>query len=241
VRQVNDVHGLDELASAVRYRKYLAELITPYCGDSLLEVGAGFGEFAALIPRRPGRHLIVSDTRHDCLRLLRERFANRNDVDVMQMDARGPIPPGRRIDTVVAINVLEHIEDDLRALKNLRNVLDNSGRVILFVPAYPALFGPFDKAVGHFRRYTPASLRLCVQEAGFVIDELRPVNMIGGIAWWFAVRLGRSTRPRPLIIRIYDAILVPIVRITERWFTPPFGQSLICIATRGNDTANPGN
>ena len=221
-------HGLEELSSAVRYREYLLELISPHCGRRILEVGAGLGDFAVQIGG--GRTLIATDTDAECVESLRQRFAGSPNVDVQYLDILNPGEVGVPADSVVAINVLEHIEDDVTALKNMGQLLSPQGRVVLFVPAYPALYGPFDKAVGHVRRYTPRTLRDSVEKAGLTVQELRPVNFIGGIGWWFAVRLAKGTRPRPSLIKIYDRVLVPIVRFIERRFRPPFGQSLLCVA-----------
>jgi hypothetical protein len=106
------------------------------------------------------------------------------------------------------------------------------GAVVLWVPAYPALFGDFDRLVGHHRRYTPASLRTTVEAAGLVPEVLKPVNLLGGIAWWAAVRRGGAGTASPRLVRAYDRLVVPVTRSMERYWTPPFGQSLLCVARR---------
>lgn len=228
--QRTHTRGLEELSSAVRYREYLFELMSPYCGTSILEVGAGYGDFIAHFADT--HRLIVTDTEDECLSVLRRRFEGHGHVEIRRLDVMNPVSIDNPVDTVLAINVLEHIEDDIGALKHMTQALRPHGRLVIFVPAYPALYGDFDRAVGHVRRYTPHSLRTSVEDAGLTVLELRPVNFIGGIAWWLAVRLGRSMRPRPSIVRIYDRILVPIVRFIERRIRPPFGQSLLCVAER---------
>jgi SAM-dependent methyltransferase len=223
-------HGLEELSSAVRYREYLFELMSPYCGKSILEVGAGHGDFIAHFDGV--RRLVVSDLDDECFAVLRQRFAGHAHVDVRKVDVEHPLSIADPVDTVVAINLLEHIEDDTGALKHMSEALLPGGHIVIFVPAYPALYGAFDRAVGHFRRYTPRTLRDCAENAGLTVKELRPVNLIGAVAWWFAVRLGKRVRPRPTVVRIYDRILVPIVRFIERRIQPPFGQSLLCVVER---------
>jgi hypothetical protein len=103
--------------------------------------------------------------------------------------------------------------------------------VVLLVPGYPALYGAFDRAVGHRRRYTPETLRRVVEAAGLQVAVLHPVNLLGGLAWWAAVRIGGRARPTPVLLRLYDRVVVPLVRLSERRFTPPFGQSVICVAS----------
>src|SRR5207245_244733 len=92
------------------------------------------------------------------------------------------------------------------------------------------LYGAFDRAVGHVRRYTPRTLQRAIEDAGLQLTQLRPVNMLGAIAWWFAVRVGGSTQPHASLVGAYDRVVVPIVRAMERRVRPPFGQSLLCVA-----------
>jgi hypothetical protein len=130
----------------------------------------------------------------------------------------------------VAINLLEHIEEDVRALEAMASTVVPGGNVVLLVPGYPSLYGEFDRAVGHVRRYTPATLRRAVEAAGLQVTTLKPVNLLGGVAWWVAVRMGGRARPTPAVVRLYDRLVVPLVRASERRFDPPFGQSLLCVA-----------
>jgi SAM-dependent methyltransferase len=221
-------YGLAELSDAVRYRDYLFELIEPHCGDSVLEVGAGMGDFADLFGA--AKNVIASDSDPRCVAHLASKFRERSHVQVRTLDLTGDDVLAERVDTGVAINVFEHIEDDVHALRTLGKQVRPGGSIVILVPGYPALFGPFDQAVGHVRRYTPDSLARSVTEAGLTIEVLRPMNFIGGIAWWLAVKLGKRTRPNPRLIRLYDRVLVPIVRLLERQWTPPFGQSVFCVA-----------
>jgi SAM-dependent methyltransferase len=220
--------GLEDLSMAVRYRRYLYELLEPYLGDSVLEVGAGLGDFAAQLAGR--RRLVVTDSDPFCVWSLRERLGDRPEVEVRALDLQGEATIGAPVESVVAINVLEHLEDDEHALAAMRSVVLPGGRVLLLVPGYPALYGEFDLAVGHLRRYTPAALRHAVEAAGLHVEVLRPVNLLGGLAWWAAVRMGGRARPTPTLVKLYDRVIVPLVRASERRFDPPFGQSVICVA-----------
>ena len=220
--------GLEDLSAAVRYRRYLHELIGPHLGDSVLEVGAGLGDFAAQLRGR-GR-VVVTDADPLCLRVLEERFAHRPEVEVQPLDLSGGFLFDPPVDSVVAINVLEHLDDDTKALMSMAGAAVSGGNVVVLVPGYPSLYGEFDRAVGHVRRYTPAMLRAVVEAAGLEVAVLRPVNLLGGLAWWAAVRVGGQARPTPTLVRLYDRLIVPVVRATERHFQPPFGQSVLCVA-----------
>ncbi len=225
-------------AAAANYRRFELDLVSPYCGRRILEVGSGLGEFAAGL--RGYDHLTVSDTNTFCLQTLRDRFAGRVDVDVVALDVAGfaagceaGVEAGGRVvpvDTLIMMNVLEHVDDDVAALRRLGSLVSPGGRVVLWVPAYPALYGEFDRMVGHFRRYTPATLRARVHSAGLRVERLGPVNLLGGIAWWAAVRCAGQRSADPRLVGVYDRIVVPTTRFIERWTKVPFGQSLLCVA-----------
>lgn len=216
---------VEDSGNQVRYKRYQHELIRPHCGASVLEVGAGLGEFATVLtePRR----YVVTDLDPEAVRLMAERFADRPEVEAREMDAEGAVDLDEPVDTVLAINVLEHIEDDVTALRTLACHVRPGGTVVMWVPGYQALYGDFDRAVGHFRRYTPRGLREAFEAAGLRPGTVRPVNMLGGIAWWLAVRRGGVGKPNPRLVRIYDRFVVPVTRLTERRVTPPFGQSVL--------------
>lgn len=215
---------------AHRYRDYQFSLIGPHLGRSVLEVGSGLGDFSAMITQ--ARRLVVSDTGPACLDALRRRFDGDPRVDVIELDLDAEVALAERVESVLAMNVLEHILDDVAALAALGRLLLPDGAVVLWVPAYPALYGDFDRMVGHHRRYTPASLRSTVEAAGLVPEVLRPVNLLGGIAWWAAVRRGGAGTASARLVRAYDRLVVPVTQNLERLWSPPFGQSLLCVARR---------
>ncbi|WP_250279890.1 methyltransferase domain-containing protein [Frankia sp. Cppng1_Ct_nod] len=218
-------------ACAVNYRRFELDLVSPHCGRRILEVGSGLGDFAAGLSGYD--HLTVSDTDPFCLRTLRDRFIARADVNVIPLDigrlgagATGIAP----VDTLIMMNVLEHIDDDAGTLRRLGRLLVPGGRAVLWVPAYPALYGEFDRMVGHFRRYTPSTLRRTVQTAGLRVESLQPVNLLGGIAWWATVRCAGQRSAAPRLVRVYDRVVMPTTRFIERRMRVPFGQSLLCVA-----------
>jgi SAM-dependent methyltransferase len=217
-------------ADAVNYRRYQFDLMAKHCGRSILEVGSGLGEFSAQF--RDVDRLVVTDTDPICLQALRDRFAARPEVDVQTMDVDGTLRLDSPVDTVLAINVLEHIEDDVTALRGLGELLVDKGNIVLWVPGYMQLYGEFDRLVGHHRRYTPASLASVVESAGYNVKLLRPVNLLGAVAWWAAVRRGGTQHANPRLVRLYDRRIVPVTRTLEHRWTPPFGQTVLCVARR---------
>jgi SAM-dependent methyltransferase len=224
-RSLEDSSGADQR----RYRAFQLELIGPHCGDSVLEVGAGLGEFASQFSGL--RRHVVTDRDPAAVASMAERFADRPEVEARTFDlAEGAIDIGEPVASVVAINVLEHIDDDTGALRGLASMVRPGGRIVLFVPGYMQLYGDFDRKVGHVTRYTPATLSKSVTAAGLTIESIKPINFLGGIAWWAAVRRGGAGYPDPRLVKIYDRTVIPLTKLIERWIRPPFGQTVLCVA-----------
>lgn len=213
-----------------RYRAYQFDLVARHCGPTVLEVGAGLGEFASQFTGLD--RLVVTDVDPDCVRQMTQRFAAQPEVEARQLDLQGSVEPvGGPVSTVVAVNVLEHIEQDSAALRSLAELVEPGGRIVLWVPGYMQLYGDFDRRVGHVRRYTPSTLRAAIVGAGLTCQEVRPVNLLGAVAWWLAVRRGGVGAPNQRLVGIYDRTVVPVTRTVERWVTPPFGQSVLAVAS----------
>ena len=220
-----------------QYRRYQYDLIAPHVGRSLLEVGAGIGDFAAQFEGLD--RLVISDVDPDAVAVIARRFADRDEVEARVVDVSGPIDPAVLDDdpvatptgvaTVVAINVLEHIEDHVTALRGLASLVEPGGTMVFWVPAYMALYGEFDRLVGHVRRYTPQTLTAAFTEAGLEPVTVRPVNVLGGLAWWLVVRKGGTGAPNPKLVALYNRVVVPLTRIVDR-IGIPFGQSVIGVA-----------
>lgn len=207
------------------YHDYQHRLIAPYCGRSVLEIGAGTGALSARFDDRDRR--IVTDVDPEAVEHLRRRFEGQPDVLVRPFDLAAGAVLDEPVDTAIAVNVLEHIDDDAAALAALARSVRPGGTMVIFVPGYDQLYGDFDRKVGHVRRYTPGRLRSAVERAGLSALRCRPVNMLGGIAWWAAVRKGGTGSPRPQMVRFYDRTVVPATRVLEAVVTPPFGQSIL--------------
>jgi SAM-dependent methyltransferase len=232
-RSLEDTSG----AGQRRYRAFQLELIRPHLGRSVLEVGAGLGEFAAQLTGLE-RH-VVTDLDPQAVEALATRFADRPEVRARVLDlARGvPDDLGGPVDSVLAINVLEHIEDDRGTLRELSRLVRPGGTVVMWVPGYMQLYGDFDRAVGHVRRYTPSTLTASFVAAGLDPVDVRPVNLLGGLAWWATVRRAGVGSPNPRLVAIYDQVVVPVTRTLERRLVPPFGQSILGVARVPGPTA----
>ena len=157
---VADEHGSEILARlnrAPRFTKWMADTIRPYLGERVLEIGAGIGNLTAnLVPRTM---YWASDINPHYLDRLKKLKQTRPYLEVQYTDASaGETYPEEQFDTVICLNVVEHLEDDLKALRNIRAALEKNGRAIILVPNGPGLYGSLDRVLGHYRRYTREQL-----------------------------------------------------------------------------------
>src|SRR5258708_18966204 len=124
--------------------------------------------------------------------------------------------------------VLEHIAEAVGARRELASCDEPGGRVVVWVPGYMALYGQFDREVGHCRRYTPTTLSRAIDAAGLSIEVCKPVNFLGGIAWWLTVRRLGVAHLNPRLASLYDVMVVPVTKILDRPPHPPFGPASLC-------------
>ncbi len=221
------LHVMD---SATNYADWIGETFQPYLTGTVAEIGAGSGTMTERI-RRTATTTIATDLSDARVRELRERFAGAPDVEVVQGDAASTLS-GRAVDAVVMINVLEHLADDVGELTRIRHSLQPGGHVAVFVPAHRALYSQFDQRVGHFRRYSKATLVAALADAGFDLVKVSYFNRPGAVAWWVLARaLGRAPTGRRAV-QLFDRRVVPVIRHFERNSHPGFGQSLIVVGRR---------
>ena len=219
---------LEGLAEATNYREWLASLAVPWLGDDPLEVGSGTGDYAATWADL-GFRITATEGDRGRLEGLSRRFADDERVRVEYLHV--PIEKTAAHSAVVAYNVLEHIEDDVAALRAFAGLVREGGNVIVLVPAFPVGMSQFDRDIGHFRRYRVETLSQVVAQAGLELVDLRYVNPVGLIAWVTGMRLLRR-RPTPgLGVRLYDR-MVPLLRRLEGSRRPAFGQSAFVVARR---------
>ena len=147
--------------------------------------------------------------------------------------------PRQSFDSCVALNVLEHIADDARALAEMASLVRPGGCVILLVPAFPSLYGPTDRNLGHYRRYRPAALAALAAAAGLAVARLEYINRLGCLAWWCNARLGRD-RQSPAQIAVFDR-LAPALERLDRLAAPllPFGLSLFAVLRKAERPSCP--
>lgn len=197
---------LDSLSFAPKFNRWMADTILPYVGRSVLEIGAGMGNMTRhLCPHR--KLYVATDVSDDYTEQLRNLFRHRPSVCVRRLDATMPegfVAFEGQMDTVVCLNVLEHIEDDAATLVSIRTLLGPDGRLILLVPNDPRAYGTIDKEIGHFRRYTPASLQALLTARGFAVDDILKFNRVSMPAWRFTGQVRKARTLSRGALRVFD-------------------------------------
>jgi glycosyltransferase involved in cell wall biosynthesis len=224
---------LRRMARLQSYNAWLDARYRHYIGQRVLEVGSGVGNQTMYFIDR--ERVIASDVERHYLRELTAKFGDRSNVRIASF--RFPLTKAEaddlareRIDSIVCLNVLEHIQSDRAALADFARVLVPGGHLVLLVPSMPSLYGTLDIHLNHYRRYERAGLHRVVTEAGFAIDEMRYVNRPGVIGWWLNSRvLRRKVLPRQQLAAF--RWIQPLLKLEER-NPPSFGMSLLVLARK---------
>jgi glycosyltransferase involved in cell wall biosynthesis len=219
------------LARAERYNRWMLQQLAPWLGQRVLEIGSGIGSFTRYLT---GRDLILAtELNPRYLRILKNTFERHAQVEVMPLDLTDfdPAPlAARHLDTILCLNVLEHVADDRAALRRLHASLAPGGRLLLLVPAHEALYGAIDRAIDHHRRYERAGLVAKLEEAGFRVETTDFFNRLGVIGWYLNSVILRRTQVPGFQLHLQN-LLVPLLR-AEALVPLPFGLSLVAVARR---------
>ncbi len=224
---------LRRMARLQPYNAWLDARFHHYVGRRVLEVGSGVGNQTRYFIDR--ERVIASDIEPHYLRELKAKFGDRSNVRV----ARFSFPlndtdlrdlAGERIDSIVCLNVLEHIKNDCVTLADFARLLPPGGHLVLLVPALPALYGSLDIHLNHYRRYDAPGLRTLIVDAGLVIDEMRYLNRPGVFGWWLNSRvLKRKVLPKRQVAAF--RWIQPLLKLEER-HPASFGMSLLVLARK---------
>lgn len=235
--QTQDRYAADDLEimqDARRYASHVFDLFRPYVGARVLEVGCGIATMSRRLVE-VAEMVVALEPNASCAALARQALGAhpRFDLRVCHLEDCDPAElAGHRFDTVFCVNVLEHLADDVAALRTFREAIVPGGRVLVFVPAIQAAYGPLDAALGHHRRYSKRSLARAFMDANLEILTLRYTNPIGLLGWMFGAHVTRATQHSPTQIRLFEALVAPWALPLERLAAPPLGLSLVIAARR---------
>jgi SAM-dependent methyltransferase len=224
----------ERMKRATRYFEWQAAMAKEQLGSRVIEVGCGLGNFTRHLLDR--ELVIALDVVPDCIAHLHERFPGARQLQAHCLDVQDPAfldLARERPDSIVCLNVLEHVRDDLRALEHMHTVLRPGGRAVFMLPAFESLYGPIDRNLGHFRRYSKRGWHELAARAGFRVKLARYTNSVGFAGWWINAKVLRRTQQSEGQIALFDSLLVPVMSRTERWIQPPFGQSIFSVLEKG--------
>jgi len=233
-----DKEGLETLqtiSEAYRFNQWMFETIQPYVkAGRILEVGSGIGNISSFFLDN-GYNLCLSDIRENYCGFLEEKFAEHPHlIDIIRLDLVEPLFDQvyaswlGSFDTLYALNVIEHIEDDILALSNCKKLLRPGGRLIILVPAYQVLYNNFDKNLHHYRRYTRQSLKKVFQANEIPVLADFHFNCIGIMGWFLSGKLMQKDTIPSGQMKLYDQ-LVPVFRIVDKMLFNQLGLSVIVV------------
>ena len=216
--------------------QWLFDVISRYLGQRVLEIGCGLGNLALHMTDR--EFYMGVDVSEESIVKNRDAFAEHSSMQFCVADVtdRDFVNLGRYDpDTVVSLNTLEHIEDDLLAMQNMSKVLRSGGVVITVVPAHDFAYGSMDRAIGHYRRYSIKRMDDLASQAGLTCIARKHVNVLGCLGWFVNGRLLRQEVPPSGQLRIFNR-LAPLLRRIENVIDVPLGVSLVTVARKDVST-----
>ncbi len=231
----NVYNTLSVIRGSHRYNSWLYNQIERHLSGSVLDIGSGLGDIAGQFTNPAIDEVILSDYSNDMIQALQSTPLPIKKHRIIQLDISSPKTveqhPAGIADTITCVNVLEHIDDHILALRNMKHLLKEKGKVVIFVPALQAIYGTLDVHVEHYRRYTKKDLRKAFEEAGFKVQEAYYMNMFGILTWFFAGRVLKQKRFHKRACGMLDH-MVPFLRTVERFGPPPLGQSLVMVGQK---------
>lgn len=218
---------LESMNQAIWYNKWTMAKFIPYINGEILEVGCGIGNFTKELTKY-GKVWAI-----DINRKYLNQIKNIPDVEA----GLGDIEKGeyfftkKQFDTIICLNVLEHIQNDNKAIENLNRLLKKDGVLILLIPTHSFLYGEIDKNIGHFRRYGKQEIVNKLKRVGFNVLKTRKLNILGAVGWYVAGKIFKRDIIENNNIKIFN-LLAPLILPFEDIIEPPVGTSLLIVAKR---------
>ena len=223
---------LDAFAHTPKFNRWMADTIRPYVGKRVLEIGAGMGNLTRqLVSGR--QNYVATDIDEEHMARLRVRTHHRTNLTVQRCDAAEPadfVSLAGQMDTVICLNVLEHIPEHDLTLRNIYSALIPGGRAIILVPQDQKIYGTMDQALGHCLRYSKEQLRSRIEEAGFHVERILDFNRISRPGWYINGKLLRKQTISRRQLRLFDR-LVWLWRRIDRWIPWP-AVSIIAVCVK---------
>jgi 2-polyprenyl-3-methyl-5-hydroxy-6-metoxy-1,4-benzoquinol methylase len=219
---------LELFRHAKNWKTYFSTIIKPFIGNEVLEVGAGIGATTLLLNEGKARSWILLEPDQEMAAVLEEKIKNRS-LPANSSVFRGTIEKIQQLfDTIIYIDVLEHIETDKLELEHASKKLRPGGHLIVLSPAFQSLYNPFDRAIGHYRRYNKKMLR-AISPAGVSLVKSGYYDSVGFFAASANKILLRKKYPTQKQVLLWDRWMVPVSKLTDKLFFHSFGKSIIAV------------
>ena len=227
----NDLEIIEE---AHRYGDYVFGLFRPYVGRRVLEVGAGIGTMTRKL-LAVADLVIGVEPNASCVARLEATVHGQSRFTLLPCHLEecdlGDLHR-KQLDTVYCVNVLEHIEDDVAALKMFSDAIVSGGHVLIYVPAIQAAYGPVDAELGHHRRYSKRTLSAAFSAAGLELIRLHYANAIGLIGWMYNSHVTKTRHHSAEQVKLFERFVAPWALPLERLIPPPLGSSLVAVGRK---------
>lgn len=220
---------LESMSQAAWYNSWTQNQFKKYLSGEILEIGCGIGNFSTYLSKY-GK-LTAIDINKDYLKEADKHVNGKAKVGFGDIEKGKYFFGKKTFNTIVCMNVLEHISNDSVALKNIYTLLDDNGFLVLLVPAHQFLYNMIDESIGHYRRYQKEELKQMVENVGLEIIKIRSLNFLGGLGWFIAGKLFKDRKVSENKIKLFN-IISPIFLTLETVFEPPFGTSILIIARK---------
>ncbi len=235
-----DIEGhktLDVFSEADKYNQWIFDIIRPYCKGNIIEIGSGIGNISQLLLKE-NLSVVLSDLRENYCQTLRDEFGHlENPPRIVNLDLAHPdfnnVYTGllNSFDSLVILNVLEHIKDDHQAIQNCYSLLKDGGHLIVFVPALQSLYNRFDKGLEHYRRYNKKTLSEVISQNKFTVLHRQYMNFVGIFGWFVSGKiLGNKIVPDKQV-RLYNK-LVPVFKVVDKIILNSIGLGVICVGKK---------
>ncbi len=224
---------LEAMDSASNYYSWILDAFAPHIGEHILEVGAGSGNFSKRLLERNPTLLACLEPSDNVASQLEQRLSGVGNAEAHRgLLAHHAAGWQQRFDTIIYINVMEHVEHDRDEVRLALSCLKPDGHLLIFVPALPWLYGKADEMFGHFRRYTKSALVELFSASGAEVKRVQYWDILGVLPWWVSFVLLRRSVMGKGMVRLYDSAVVPVARVLEGLVTPPVGKNLLLVAQK---------
>ena len=228
---------LEAMSFAVNYHNWILEEFRPFLGKNIVEVGAGTGSFSELLlaDKPEVLNLVEPSEMFEYLEQNLSQFKTETKTNFYQAiftEVCESIAEQKKPDSIIYVNVMEHVEDDAAELKAIYQTLEKGGRCFIFVPALMSLYGEFDRKIGHFRRYKKSELEEKCTAANFKIVKSKYFDFAGIVPWYVKYKLLKSDSLESGAVTAYDKFVVPLISRFESYFNFPVGKNILLIAEK---------